>query len=100
MTIIVFNFQFSDPCVTLKTKVGLTASTFGLGATLSNFLGQHVVESFGHIASLLGSLMLSFIPLLILAGHMPETLGSRGSGKRDEKFAGQEGYVDMTKEGC
>jgi hypothetical protein len=57
--------------------VGLTASFFGLGATLSNFLGQMVVEKFGHIASLTGSLVLSFAPLLLFS-MMPETLGQRG----------------------
>jgi hypothetical protein len=56
--------------------VGLTASFFGLGATLSNFLGQIVVEMFGHVTSLLGSLVISIVPL-ILFSTMPETLGQR-----------------------
>jgi hypothetical protein len=56
--------------------VGLTASFFGLGATLSNFLGQVVVEMFGHVTSLLGSLVLSIVPI-ILFSCMPETLGQR-----------------------
>lgn len=60
------------------TKVGLTASCFGMGATLSNFVGQWVVEKFGHVTSLMGSLMLSFIPLVLFA-MMPETLGLRTS---------------------
>jgi hypothetical protein len=57
--------------------VGLTASTFGLGGTLSNYLGQLVVEKFGHVASLSGSLVLSFVPVLIFGLFMPETLGVR-----------------------
>lgn len=57
--------------------MGLTASCFGLGATLSNFLGQMVVEHFGHVWSLVGSLILSIAPLLLFA-FMPETLGHRG----------------------
>lgn len=56
--------------------MGLTASFFGLGATLSNFLGQLVVENFGHVTSLVGSLIISAIPLLLFA-FMPETLGHR-----------------------
>ncbi len=59
-------------------SVGLTASMFGLGATLSNFLGQQVVEQYGHVASLTGSLILSIIPILIFGMFMPETLGDRG----------------------
>ena len=57
--------------------VGLTASCFGLGATLSNYLGQTVVQEFGHVASLTGSFVLSFIPLVLFA-FMPETYGHRG----------------------
>jgi hypothetical protein len=75
--------------------VGLTASMFGLGATLSNFLGQQVVESFGHVTSLTGSLILSFIPVFIFAGLMPETLGDRGSRVKDKKDSVEEGYVEM-----
>ena len=51
---------------------------FGLGATLSNYLGQQVVEQFGHVASLSGSLAISFIPIIIFGICMPETLGDRG----------------------
>lgn len=47
-----------------------------LGATLSNFFGQMVVEQFGHTASLSGSLVISFIPIFIFA-FMPETTGAR-----------------------
>lgn len=63
-----------------RDAVGLTASFFGLGATLSNFLGQLVVEKFGHVASLLGSLGISVIPVILFAFLMPETLGRRGAG--------------------
>lgn len=59
------------------SAVGLTASSFGLGATLSNFLGQMVVEHFGHVASLSGSLILSIVPILLFS-FMPETYGHRG----------------------
>ena len=60
----------------LPFTVGLTASCFGLGATLSNFLGQMVVEQFGHVTSLVASLLLSFVPLLLFL-FMPETMGMR-----------------------
>jgi len=56
--------------------VGLTASCFGLGATLSNFLGQMVVEKFGHVASLMASLVISLVPVVLFL-FMPETLGTR-----------------------
>ena len=58
--------------------VGLTASCFGLGATLSNLLGQMVVENMGHVASLTGSLLLSVIPVVLFSCCMPETYGQRG----------------------
>ena len=56
--------------------VGLTASMFGLGATLSNFFGQIVVERYGHVTSLMGSFFISLIPICVFA-FMPETLGKR-----------------------
>jgi len=58
--------------------MGLTASCFGLGGTLSNLLGQMVVEKYGHVASLTGSMFLSVIPIVLFALAMPETAGSRG----------------------
>lgn len=58
--------------------MGLTASCFGLGGTLSNLLGQIVVEKMGHVASLTGSLLLSLIPIVLFSLCMPETLGQRG----------------------
>jgi hypothetical protein len=61
----------------MNDTVGLTASMFGMGGTLSNFLGQQVVEQFGHVASLTGSLIISFIPIAIFGLLMPETLGDR-----------------------
>ena len=61
--------------------MGLTASAFGLGATLSNFLGQRVAEHFGYVHSLIGSFFLSFVPIIIFAVFMPETLGKRGGTK-------------------
>jgi MFS family permease len=82
--------------------MGLTASTFGLGATLSNFLGQHVVERYGHVASLTASMVISFIPVIIFGCFMPETLGDRdhNRAKKIKKIADQEKeqstYVNMT----
>jgi hypothetical protein len=76
--------------------VGLTASCFGLGATLSNFLGQLVVEKFGYVASLSGSLILSVIPVLVFGFLMPETLGARGAHKKEEKDGAKEDYVQMS----
>lgn len=61
----------------MNDTVGLTASMFGMGGTLSNFLGQQIVEQFGHVASLTGSLIISFIPIAIFGLLMPETLGDR-----------------------
>jgi Na+/serine symporter len=57
--------------------VGLTASCFGLGATLSNFGGQLLVEHFDHVTSLMASLVLSIAPICLFT-FMPETLGQRG----------------------
>eukprot|EP00977_Amphora_coffeiformis_P025695 scaffold21458_cov167-Amphora_coffeaeformis.AAC.7 len=65
--------------------MGLTASSFGLGATLSNFLGQMVVEKFGHVASLTGSLILSVVPLLLFS-FMPETQGHRGDRVAKDRY--------------
>jgi len=65
--------------------MGLTASAFGLGATLSNLLGQMIVENMGHVASLSGSLVLSFIPIILFALGMPETQGQRGVVQMKEK---------------
>ena len=64
--------------------MGLTASCFGLGATLSNLLGQVIVENMGHVASLSGSLVLSVIPVVLFALGMPETLGQRGKVQNKE----------------
>ena len=60
--------------------MGLTASCFGLGGTLSNLLGQMVVEKLGHVASLFGSFVLSLIPICLFMWGMPETRGQRGIG--------------------
>lgn len=76
--------------------MGLTASFFGLGATLSNFLGQLVVENFGHVASLMGSLVLSVIPIILFAA-MPETLGQRGHNqhKKENQKPNEADYKKM-----
>jgi MFS family permease len=82
--------------------MGLTASTFGLGATLSNFLGQNVAERYGHVASLTASLVISFIPVIIFGCFMPETLGDRDHNraqkvkKNDDRKEGESTYVNMT----
>jgi MFS family permease len=81
--------------------MGLTASTFGLGATLSNFLGQNVAERYGHVASLTASLVISFIPIIIFGCFMPETLGDRdrNRAKKLKKIAEEDEdstYVKMT----
>ncbi len=70
---------FSHPVIPFLYAVGLTASCFGLGATLSNLLGQIVVEKMGHVASLTGSLLLSVIPVVLFSCYMPETYGQRGA---------------------
>ena len=62
--------------------MGLTASSFGLGATLSNYLGQKVAEHFGYTHSLIGSLIISIIPIVLFATYMPETLGKRGGERK------------------
>mmetsp|Transcript_17060 Transcript_17060/g.16484 ORF Transcript_17060/g.16484 Transcript_17060/m.16484 type:complete len:455 (-) Transcript_17060:21-1385(-) len=58
--------------------MGLTASCFGLGGTMSNYFGQVVVEKLGHVASLSGSLIISIIPVILFGVFMPETIGKRG----------------------
>ena len=69
--------QFPSPiCFPFSFAVGLTASFFGMGATLSNFLGQMVVEKFDHVTSLMASLVISLVPVVLFL-FMPETLGSR-----------------------
>jgi MFS family permease len=55
---------------------GLVASSFGLGATLSNYVGQMVVERFDHVTSLTASLFISLIPVVLFV-WMPETKGMR-----------------------
>jgi MFS family permease len=58
--------------------MGMTASCFGLGATMSNFFGQMVVEKVGHVESIFGSFLISLIPIAIFSILMPETLNTRG----------------------
>ena len=77
MYLLNLNFWFFVP------TVGLTASCFGLGATLSNFLGQMIVEKMGHVISLSGSLVLSIIPIVLFGLGMPETLGQRGKNQNN-----------------
>ena len=51
----------------------------GIGALLSNYIGQSLVENYGYNASLMGSLFLSIIACVIFAVFMPETYGLRGA---------------------
>jgi hypothetical protein len=60
-------------------------SIHSLGATLSNFLGQVMVERYGHISSLVASLFMSFVPIVLFC-FMPETLGLRGSKPTTQKI--------------
>ena len=82
--------------------MGVTASAFGLGATLSNYVGQLVVEKFDHVTSLTASMFLSIIPLVIFS-FMPETLGKRAtknhppSPQKGTPYRG-ENDKDVTKE--
>jgi len=67
--------------------MGLTASCFGMGATLSNLLGQMAVEKLGHVASLSGSFVISLVPICLFAFMMPETYGKReGMGSENEEM--------------
>lgn len=75
--------------------MGLTASCFGLGATLSNLLGQMAVEKLGHVASLSGSLIISLIPIMLFAIGMPETQGRRGIGYKSTHGEAQPPVVDV-----
>jgi hypothetical protein len=65
--------------------VGVTASSFGLGATLSNFFGQMVVEHFGYMTSLMASFVISLVPVLLFQ-FMPETLGMRTRRQRQQQL--------------
>ena len=56
--------------------MGVIASAFGLGATFSNYIGQMVVEKFGHVASLTAAFFISLVPVVLFL-FMPETLGAR-----------------------
>jgi len=61
-------YKSVDDYVTSGMVVGL-----GTGST-----AYFAVERLGHVASLSGSLALSFIPIFIFGIFMPETLGKRG----------------------
>jgi hypothetical protein len=51
-----------------------------------------VVEHFGHLASLMGSLVLSVVPILLFS-TMPETYGRRGERvQKKEKPTATQGY--------
>jgi len=52
-----------------------------MGATLSNYIGQLLVEKFGHVVSLRASIWLSLVPIILFGALMPETLGQRGHTK-------------------
>jgi len=77
---VIFKLISSDYTTSLShlDLVGMTASCFGLGSTISNFLGQMIVEKMGHVTSLSCSLLISFIPIVIFSMLMPETMNTRG----------------------
>jgi hypothetical protein len=53
-----------------------------------------VVEKMGHIASLIGSLAISVIPIAVFAIFMPETMNTRGKKSNDEVLGpNSEDYV-------
>lgn len=58
---------------------GLIGTTSGVGATLSNLIGQSLVENYGYNASLTGSLFLSIVACIVFSLFMPETYGLRGA---------------------
>jgi hypothetical protein len=57
---------------------------------MSNFFGQMVVEKFGHVTSLSGSLLLSVFPILLFS-FMPETYGHRG-----DRLVKKDNYQSLT----
>jgi hypothetical protein len=79
-------------------SVGVTASSFGLGATLSNYFGQMVVEKFDHVTSLMASFAISLVPILVFL-FMPETLGMRTRKEKElqasHRVVGEKDYRPM-----
>jgi hypothetical protein len=65
------------------TSHGELSVCFSLGGTLSNYLGQLIVEEYGHTASLQASLIVSLFPILLFT-FFSETLGERGRHKSGE----------------
>ena len=51
---------------------------------MSNFIGQLLVEKFGHVFSLTCSMWLSIIPIVLFGFCMPETLNTRGAGQANK----------------
>jgi MFS family permease len=58
---------------------GLTSTCLSVGNAMSTFIGQIIVEKYGHITSLTCSLVLSFLPIFIFTFFMPETINMRGT---------------------
>ena len=79
----------------MSVKVGVSMSAYGLGATLSSFFGQMVSETYGHLASILFSFGLSFVPIIIFGLFMPETMGDRLSCTEETT---EQDYNDVQKE--
>lgn len=76
--------------------MGLVGSVSGIGATLSNLIGQTLVEYYGHSVSLVCSLILSIVTCFTFGLYMPETYGERGF--IGDKLTGQnEHYVSIDK---
>ena len=75
--------------------MGMTNSFFWLGRTFSTLLGQLVVEKYGHVASLMCSMVISLIPVALFGIFMEETLNTRLS--NEESMDGQCDDVSLKK---
>jgi len=70
-----------------------------MGATLSNLVGQIVVEKLGHVASLIGSLSISVIPIVLFVLFMPETYGQRGKRHEEVEMQGEVSHYKSMEDG-
>lgn len=75
--------------------MGLTNSFFWLGRTFSTLLGQFVVEKYGHVASLMCSMVISLMPVSLFGIFMEETMNTRLS--KEESTDGQRDDVSLKK---
>jgi hypothetical protein len=58
-------------------------------------VGQMAVEHFGHTASLAGSFFISFVPIILFATAMPETMGHRGQQFLDQNHGEGKDFVPL-----